>query len=98
MLIDSAKRGTIGLILEKRTFEEQLATCATSIAVSPTQRQSFNHFLLAKIGVDQTSNLSLSLLCTQLRVHHFARSQPFSQSLFKRALSRHCGRTNGFHL
>ena len=31
-LIDSADRGTIGLLLEKRTFEEQFATCATSIA------------------------------------------------------------------
>jgi hypothetical protein len=40
------------LLFEKGTFKEQLATCATSIAVSTTQRERFYHFLLAKIGVD----------------------------------------------
>lgn len=72
VLVDAAERGAIGLLLQERTFEEQFAASPTSIAVTTPERKGGNHLPLAKVSIDQASNLSLDLSRTQPGIFDFA--------------------------
>jgi len=94
VFVDATQCRAVLLLLQERTFENQLTTRAAAIALASSQRQVGNNLPFLEVRFDETTQFSLRLSSPQFSVVEFPGAEPIRQSFFKRALARNGSSTD----
>jgi hypothetical protein len=83
VFVDTAQACAIALRFEKRTFENELATSAATVTLTPSQRKAGYDLFLFEVRSYETTQLSLGLSGAEFCVLNLAGTKSLLQSLFK---------------
>ena len=84
VFVNAAEGGAVGVLLQKGTFEDQLAARAATIALAPAQREGRDGLFFAEIRDDETTQFAVRLARAQFGVGNFTRTDAPRKACFER--------------
>ena len=87
VFVDATTARSVGMLFQKRAFENQFATRSTAITLAASQGKRRYHILLTKADINEASQLAVSLTGAESRILDSAGAQPLFETLFQRSLA-----------
>ncbi|HXQ71349.1 MAG TPA: hypothetical protein VN844_12715 [Pyrinomonadaceae bacterium] len=85
IFVNAAEGGSVDVLLQKRTFEDEFAARAAAVAFAATKREGRDGFFFAKVCDDEAAQFALGLARAKFCVGDLARANaPGGQTHFKR--------------
>ena len=84
VFVNTAEGGAVGVLLQERTFEDQFATRAATIALAPAQREGRDGVFFTKIRDHEATQFALGLARAQFGVRNLTRTDAPREACFER--------------